>query len=122
VVKEMIDFDLAIGEAMRFDDSNGETLVIVTGAMKQVALVFYRATSAKVISREILVHPTIPQCWFLFLHMAHIPRISEECIKTPLSLKRFYGYFKYTISKIHKSRPGCFSKYLDSVLSAYSIR
>jgi alkaline phosphatase len=27
----MIDFDLAIGEAMRFDDSNGETLAIVTG-------------------------------------------------------------------------------------------
>jgi alkaline phosphatase len=30
VVQEMIDFDLAIGEAMRFADSNGETLVIVT--------------------------------------------------------------------------------------------
>jgi alkaline phosphatase len=30
VVREMIDFDLAIGEAMRFSDSNGETLVIVT--------------------------------------------------------------------------------------------
>ena len=30
VVKEMIDFDKAIGEAMRFADTNGETLVIVT--------------------------------------------------------------------------------------------
>ena len=30
IVQEMIDFDLAIGEAMRFADSNGETLVIVT--------------------------------------------------------------------------------------------
>ena len=30
VVQEMIDFDLAIGEAMRFADTNGETLVIVT--------------------------------------------------------------------------------------------
>lgn len=30
VVREMMDFDLAIGEAMRFADTNGETLVIVT--------------------------------------------------------------------------------------------
>ncbi len=30
VVKEMIDLDKAIGEAMRFADTNGETLVIVT--------------------------------------------------------------------------------------------
>ena len=30
VVKEMIDFDKAIGEALRFADANGETLVIVT--------------------------------------------------------------------------------------------
>ncbi|HPN58970.1 MAG TPA: alkaline phosphatase, partial [Chitinophagaceae bacterium] len=31
VVTELLDFDLVIGEAMRFADSNGETLVIVTG-------------------------------------------------------------------------------------------
>jgi alkaline phosphatase len=30
VVQEMIDFDKAVGEAMRFADTNGETLVIVT--------------------------------------------------------------------------------------------
>jgi alkaline phosphatase len=30
VVREMIDFDKAVGEAMRFADTNGETLVIVT--------------------------------------------------------------------------------------------
>ncbi|GAB3563331.1 alkaline phosphatase [Spirosoma luteolum] len=30
VVREMLDFDRAIGEALRFADSNGETLVIVT--------------------------------------------------------------------------------------------
>ena len=30
VVQEMIDFDKAIGEALRFADANGETLVIVT--------------------------------------------------------------------------------------------
>jgi alkaline phosphatase len=30
VVKEMIDFDKAVGEAIRFADTNGETLVIVT--------------------------------------------------------------------------------------------
>ncbi len=30
VVREMVDFDKAIGEAMRFADENGETLVIVT--------------------------------------------------------------------------------------------
>ena len=30
VVTEMLDFDKLIGEAMRFADSNGETLVIVT--------------------------------------------------------------------------------------------
>ncbi len=29
-VREMIDFDKAVGEAMRFADTNGETLVIVT--------------------------------------------------------------------------------------------
>ncbi len=31
VVTELLDFDQVIGEAMRFADSNGETLVIVTG-------------------------------------------------------------------------------------------
>lgn len=30
VVQEMLDFDQAVGDAIRFADSNGETLVVVT--------------------------------------------------------------------------------------------
>ena len=94
VIREVLDFDKAVEEALKFADKNGETLVIITADHETGGMSLSNGNIEKDILKLTSQPADIVLLWFRYMHTGHKLNYSEEYRTILRFFLKYYLHYK----------------------------